>query len=153
MYNVRLMWLLWIIDLGNVKTWWGKAFICLRKAICCFLCQYILLPGKICWMKSLLKATSNNTAVGGINRSTVVMHIRCLQSKFFLWTECNYYITGENDSYAPWSWEMHGVSVSLYNQQIYRVMCLGWYLQIVYLERLSRWKGIIANKWKCSSVS
>lgn len=85
--------------------------------------QYILLPGKICWMKSLLKAMSNNTAVGVTNRRTVVMHIWCLQFKFFLWSECNYYITGENNSYAPWSWEMHGVRASACTVNKYTVWC------------------------------
>jgi len=34
----------------------------------------------------------------------------------------------------------------LYYQQIYRVVWLGWHPQIVQLERLSCWKGIIENK-------
>ena len=32
--------------------------------------------------------------------------------------------------------------ILVYNQQIYRVVWLGWYLQIVQLEGLSHWKGI-----------
>jgi len=35
---------------------------------------------------------------------------------------------------------------TVYNQQVYRVVWLGWYLQIIQLERLSYWKGITENK-------
>jgi len=40
-------------------------------------------------------------------------------------------------------WKLIFSEQSLYNQQIYRVVWLGWYPQIVQLERLSHWKGII----------
>ena len=40
------------------------------------------------------------------------------------------------------------LKAQVYSQQIYRVVWSDWYAQIVKLQRLSRWKGIIGNKWK-----